>query len=231
MWSKVKEEMNRVVHAPGWPLKVLIGGVFSCFPIINALSFGYVMHYLDDRENEIDADLPDWSDLETLFKRGLPVALLTLGAILAMMVINMVLAIVPTCLSAPVSLIFGLAVGFFLPIVTVIYMDRLRGGTAWKEALDWESMVANMRQGFPEYGPLQVLWVILGPVAFILSLCSLGLLAPVFYFILFLAFAPLLSEIHKRNLEISNGDEEPEESLEESPEESPEPLADDSTST
>lgn len=62
----------------GWILKLIIGGILLCIPIVNFIVFGYFVKYLKNVVNGNDA-LPDFSDIGKLFVSGLK---LVVGGIL-----------------------------------------------------------------------------------------------------------------------------------------------------
>lgn len=62
----------------GWILKLIIGGILLCIPIVNFIVFGYFVKYLKNVVNGNDA-LPEFSDIGKLFVSGLK---LVVGGIL-----------------------------------------------------------------------------------------------------------------------------------------------------
>ena len=53
----------------GWFVKILIGGILMCIPIVNFIVFGYLIRYI---KNVIDKNeiLPEYSDIGELFVTG-----------------------------------------------------------------------------------------------------------------------------------------------------------------
>lgn len=75
-------DFSKVLKAPlaseGWFLKLIIGGILLCIPIVNFIVFGYFVKYLKNVVNGNDA-LPEFSDIGKLFVSGLK---LVVGGIL-----------------------------------------------------------------------------------------------------------------------------------------------------
>lgn len=53
-----------------WLVKLLIGGLLMCIPIVNFLVFGYLLKILQDAKDKKEATLPEWTDWGVLFQEG-----------------------------------------------------------------------------------------------------------------------------------------------------------------
>ena len=76
----LEEVCVRLLGKPGWVPKVMLGGALSFIPLINLLSFGYLLHYAIRLRQKNEWNLPGWKNLAPieLFKNGLHFCILLL---------------------------------------------------------------------------------------------------------------------------------------------------------
>jgi len=68
--------VRRLFSQPGWTSKALLGGALCFVPVVNFLSFGYLLEYAFRVKGTRNLDLPEWNELGwgDLFFRGLQFA-------------------------------------------------------------------------------------------------------------------------------------------------------------
>ena len=76
----LEEVCVRLLGKPGWVPKVMLGGALSFIPLINLLSFGYLLHYAIRLRQKNEWNLPGWKNLAPieLLKNGLHFCILLL---------------------------------------------------------------------------------------------------------------------------------------------------------
>jgi len=76
----LEEVCVRLLGKPGWVPKVMLGGALSFIPLINLLSFGYLLHYAIRLRQKNEWNLPGWNNLAPieLLKNGLHFCILLL---------------------------------------------------------------------------------------------------------------------------------------------------------
>lgn len=69
----LEEVCVRLLGRPGWAPKVLLGGALSFIPLINLLSFGYLLNYATRLRQKNEWNLPSWKILSPveLLRKGL----------------------------------------------------------------------------------------------------------------------------------------------------------------
>ena len=72
---------RRLFEKAGWMPKALWGGAFSFVPLLNFISFGYLMEYVHRLKRTQEWDLPEWRDFSVpeLFSSGFKFFGLLLG--------------------------------------------------------------------------------------------------------------------------------------------------------
>ena len=66
----IKKALTYPFSDEKWIVKLIIGGLISLVPVLNFLSFGYIMRILKETSEGKEPKLPEWGDWENLFKEG-----------------------------------------------------------------------------------------------------------------------------------------------------------------
>ncbi len=54
-----------------WIMKIVIGGILLCIPIVNFMALGYMLEALKKSADGVDIPLPEWDDFGGKFMKGL----------------------------------------------------------------------------------------------------------------------------------------------------------------
>jgi hypothetical protein len=54
-----------------WIMKIVIGGILLCIPIVNFMTLGYMLEALKKSADGVDIPLPEWDDFGGKFMKGL----------------------------------------------------------------------------------------------------------------------------------------------------------------
>jgi hypothetical protein len=54
-----------------WIMKIVIGGILLCIPIVNFMALGYMLEALKRSADGVDIPLPEWDDFGGKFMKGL----------------------------------------------------------------------------------------------------------------------------------------------------------------
>lgn len=100
------------MSADGWVVKLIIGGILACIPIVNIIVLGYVIQYLTDVINKKET-LPEFTNIGKMFVTGLKAVV---GSILLSIPLLLVMFII--------ALLFGEAKGMatiFFYLLEILY--------------------------------------------------------------------------------------------------------------
>ena len=86
-----------------WITKVLIGGILGIIPIVNFVTYGYLLLIIRNVSNDQELPLPDWDDFGGKFMKGLMVFLASLIYALPIIVLSIVFAVLTAIVGAGAS--------------------------------------------------------------------------------------------------------------------------------
>ncbi|MBN2144675.1 MAG: DUF4013 domain-containing protein [Candidatus Aureabacteria bacterium] len=192
MFDKIIQRFKEIPKEEGWIIKVLIGGLVLYIPILNAVSFGYIMDLLEDVKEKREVKLPGWQNLEKLFMTGLPLSIFMLVLSLVQFIISSILGLI-ACIGPIISFAINLAILFLTPLLVLILAYRLIELRNWKEAMNWGIVLEEIQKNYKEYLPFLLGFLICIPVSFIAGCCVLFAIP---YFYAMIGIYPLMGEVY-----------------------------------
>ncbi len=161
---EIVEEIKFPSKDNEWILKILIGGIINIIPIVNLISFGYLLKVM---KGSIDGKpgLPKWDDWGNLFMNGLIAAIIGLIYMIIPILIFLISggSIVAAALSGDTGLLMGaiagamggilialllvLIFGFLLPMALSMYVRENNFGAA----LRFNEVISRIKSVFGDY--------------------------------------------------------------------------------
>ncbi len=161
---EIVEEIKFPSKDNEWILKILIGGVINIIPVVNLISFGYLLKVM---KGSIDGKpgLPKWDDWGNLFMNGLIAAIIGLIYMIIPILIFLISggSIVAAALSGNVEMLMGaiagamggilialllvLIFGFLLPMALSMYVRENNFGAA----LRFNEAISRIKSVFGDY--------------------------------------------------------------------------------
>lgn len=179
-----EELFARLLHTPGFWLKLLVGGILSFIPVVNLLAFGYLLRLSQGVKRSGQVTLPEWEDWSGLFLDGLRFA-----------VVWLVYWLLPILLALAISSLFGkiglgalsyllLSLVFFLaPILFAAALYRYTRRLDFKDLLDFPLIIRMSAGSFPR---------LLIPALVFVGMFALT--GPLYGFAFFLAFSLVIAQ-------------------------------------
>ena len=157
MMEKVLERFKAVGRERDNWVKMLIGGSLLWIPVVNAISFGYLLDMVAGVRRGEGAKLPEWQNPGKFFLNGLPFS-----------IIGIILWFLVMALSPVIGLGQLLMLAFYSvsPIIFLTVGTRMLDTGDWKEAIHIGSITDAVQKHFKPLLPL------LGAHLIALLLCS-----------------------------------------------------------
>lgn len=145
-----EEVFSRMLHLPGFWVKVLVGGLLSFVPVINFFAFGYLLRLSKGVRKSGRVGLPEWSDWTELFLDGLKFAVVWLTYwLLPILLASAISALIGAVgLGALAYLLFSL-VFLLAPILFSSALYRYNMRSDFKDLLDVALIIRMSYGAFP----------------------------------------------------------------------------------
>ncbi len=195
--KRIIQRFKDITQEENWIIKIVVGGILFCIPILNAISFGYLMDLLDDvKEKRVLRLSKDWKNFERLFKEGLPLALAMIVLIVTTFIVQILLEVFPFCLGLILILVLNLTIVVCMPMFFTILAYRLREYQTWQEAAQIGAIVNTIKKDFKHYLPFSLGLLLCSVLSIIVGCC---LFASIPYFLCCVVFYPFFGEIYTGN--------------------------------
>lgn len=199
MFSNIIERFKAVAKEENAIVKLLIGGLLLYIPILgHAVVFGFLMDLLQNVKEKKPLQMPKFQNIEKMFMDGIPLALLSLGLTIILMLCSFFFNFL-LCFGFILNLILSIAFGIILPAVLVIAAFRLRETSNWQKALEPGALIEDLKKDFKEYLPILIPYFIFSFVSVLIGCC--GVLAPFPLFYTMVVFFPMLAEVYVKSHE------------------------------
>ncbi|MCK5706488.1 MAG: DUF4013 domain-containing protein [Candidatus Aureabacteria bacterium] len=186
----IKKALTYPFSDEKWIVKLIIGGLISLVPVLNFLSFGYIMRILKETSEGKEPKLPEWGDWENLFKEGAFGFLILLAYGIAMGILFIFVGIfcnIPFIgfFFKLIYYVLNILMIFLFPAWTMLSLIKYMSSKKIGDAFDFKYNYEKIANNINEYG---IAIFVIGFIGSAISmLCCLVI--PLFYAQLFITAA------------------------------------------